>query len=357
MQRGKPVPNDLENPKAPHPLVELTKARLREFFREKGVLFWVFAFPLLMAMGLGLAFRAKPADLPRVGLVFNDESSVVHALLDSQRVSATRTTESDARRDLARSKLDIIARLDDGRVTYIYDTQQEKSAVARAVVDGELQRAAGRMDPVLTRDVPVTEVGARYIDYLMPGLIAMNIMGTSMWGVGYNLVLARKRKLLRRFAVTPMHRWQFLLAYFLARSIFLLLEVGVLVLFGRFVFGTPLLGSSLAVAAIAILGAASFAGISLVVGARVENTETANGWMNLVQLPMWVLSGTFFSYERFPEWLHWPIRCLPLTALTDAFRAIANQGAGLGTQGFELGVMAIWGSVGFMIALRNFRWQ
>lgn len=342
---------------APHALVELTKARLREFFREKGVLFWVFAFPLLMAIGLGLAFRAKPADLPRVALVASEESAEVRALLRSPRLMATRAVESAARRDLVRSKLDIIAIVEGGQVRYVYDAQQERSTIARAVVDDELQRAAGRVDPLPTRDAPVTEIGSRYIDYLMPGLIAMNIMGTSMWGVGYNLVLARKRKLLRRFAVTPMHRSQFLLSYFLARSLFLLLEVGILLFFGRLAFGTPVIGSIAAVGVVAILGAASFAGISLLVGARVDNTETANGWMNLVQLPMWVLSGTFFSYERFPEWLHWPIRCLPLTALSDSFRAIANQGASLWSLGFEALVLATWGFVGFVIALRHFRWQ
>lgn len=345
------------HPSAPHPLIELTKARLREFFREKGVLFWVFFFPLLMAIGLGLAFRAKPADLPRVALVANEESPEVRALSTSPRLLVGRAIESAARRDLARSKLDVIAIVEGGQVQYVYDPQQERSAIARAVVNDELQRAAGRVDPLPSRDAPITEIGSRYIDYLMPGLIAMNIMGTSMWGVGYNLVLARKRKLLRRYAVTPMHRSHFLFSYFLARSLFLLLEVGVLLLFGRLVFGTPVMGSIVAVAAVAMLGAASFAGISLLVGARVDNTETANGWMNLVQLPMWVLSGTFFSYERFPEWLHRPIRCLPLTALSDSFRAIANQGASFFSLGFELLVLATWGLVGFVIALRHFRWQ
>jgi ABC-2 type transport system permease protein len=351
------MPNRDGHAPAPRALIELTKARLREFFREKGVLFWVFAFPLLMAIGLGLAFRAKPADLPRVALVANEESPLVRALSNSPRLMVTRTVESAARRDLVRSKLDVIAIVEGGQVSYVYDPQQERGALARSVVDDELQRAAGRVDPLPSRDAPITEIGSRYIDYLMPGLIAMNIMGTSMWGVGYNLVLARKRRLLRRFAVTPMHRAQFLMSYFLARSLFLLLEVGALLLFGRLAFGTPVVGSLAAVGAVAMLGAASFAGISLLVGARVDNTETANGWMNLVQLPMWVLSGTFFSYERFPEWLHWPIRCLPLTALSDSFRAIANQGTSLWSLGFELLVLATWGCAGFVIALRHFRWQ
>lgn len=343
--------------KAFNPLLELTKARLREFFREKGALFWVFGFPLLMAIGLGLAFRSKPADLPRIALIGDVQGSAAQALLNSKQLVALRSDESAARHDLARSKVDAIVQLDANRVNYVFDPQQEKAHTARSIADNVIQRAAGRVDPVATNDVRITEIGSRYIDFLMPGLIAMNLMGTSMWGVGYSLVLARKRKLLRRFAVTPMHRWQFLLAYFFARSVFLVLEVGVLLLFGHFMFQTPIAGGVLRIAFLSILGAASFAGISLLVGARIDNTEAANGWMNLVQLPMWLLSGAFFSYERFPDWLHWPIRLLPLTALCDGLRAIANQGAGLLSISSEILILIVWGLAGFAIALRSFRWQ
>jgi ABC-type multidrug transport system permease subunit len=341
----------------PIALVELTKARLREFFREKGVIFWVFLFPLLMAFGLGIAFRSKPADLARVAVVGEANHTVVVALLQSKRVLASRESAAEASRELAKAKVDLIVQCEPGGVSYVYDKTQEKSAWARTVTDRVIQVAAGQTDPVATQDRFVSELGARYIDFLIPGLVAMNLMGTSMWGVGYNLVLARKRKLLRRYAVTPMRRSHFLLSYFFSRSLFLVLEVGVLVVFGRLLFGTVVQGNYLALAIVAALGAASFAGISLIVGARVDNTESANGWMNLVQMPMWVLSGTFFSYERFPDYLHTPIRCLPLTALTDGLRAIFNQGVGLGQLHFELTVMAVWGLTGFAIALRWFRWQ
>lgn len=346
-----------QEPYAPHALVELTKARLREFLREKGILFWVFGFPLLMAMGLGLAFRAKPVDLPRIAVVGEARDPSVLALIGSQRVIARPVSEPSAMRELARAKVDLVARCSAGHVTYIYDKMQDKSAHARVVADAIVQSAAGRIDPLQASEESVVKLGTRYIDYLIPGLISMNLMGTSMWGVGYNLVLARKRKLLRRYAVTPMHRGQFLLSYFLSRSLFLVMEVSILVAFGRWVFGTTVQGSLLTLGVVAFLGAASFAGISLLVGARVDNTETANGWMNLVQLPMWVLSGTFFSYERFPEWLQVPIRCLPLTALADALRATYNEGAGFFQLGWQIAVLVAWGGIGFWVALRSFRWQ
>jgi ABC-type multidrug transport system permease subunit len=178
-----------------------------------------------------------------------------------------------------------------------------------------------------------------------------------MWGIGFNLVLARKRKLLRRYAVTPMRRSHFLLSYFFSRSTFSVLELAVLIGFGRLVFGTVIQGSVLGLLVAAALGAAAFAAIGLLIGARLSSTEVAGGWMNFVQLPMWLLSGSFFSYERFPEWLQLPIRFLPLTAVNDALRHIYNEGASLTSVGFELGVLLVWSVVGFAVAIRVFRWQ
>jgi ABC-type multidrug transport system permease subunit len=346
----------MANPQVPHPLWELTKARLREFFREKGMLFWVFGFPLLMAIGLGLAFRNRPPELPRVGVVAPSSPSV-QALLKSPRVDAKLYDEAEARRALATSKLDLVLEGDAGHPVFRFDPTQERSSAARLVVDDILQESAGRVDPVRIADRAVTETGSRYIDFLLPGLIGLNLMGSSMWGVGYNLVVARKRKLLRRYAVTPMRRSDFLLSYFFSRCCFLVAELVVLVVFGALIFGTNVRGSYASLALLSFWGAASFAAISLLIGARVENTESANGWMNFVQLPMWVLSGSFFSYERFPEWLHLPIRLLPLTSLNDALRAIFNEGSSLFSCWFELAVMAAWGAVGFAVALRTFRWQ
>lgn len=345
------------SPEQPHPLVELVKARLREFLREKGMIFWVFVFPLLMAIGLGIAFRSKPAEVPNVALVSRERSGLTEQLLASKRVAAALVDEATARRSLARAKVDVVVKLEGTEPTYLYDPANEKGVGARHVVDDVLQRAAGRTDPLPARDVTAAEPGSRYIDFLLPGLLGLNLMGSSMWGVGYNLVVARKRRLLRRYAVTPMRRSHFLLSYFFSRSLFLVLELTLLVAFGAIVFGTFVRGSYATLAAVAFLGAASFAGVSLLIGARVENTESANGWMNLAQLPMWVLSGAFFSYERFPEWLHAPIRALPLTALVDALRATYNDGASLPSLWPELLVLCVWGGAGFAIALRTFRWQ
>jgi ABC-2 type transport system permease protein len=342
------------------PLWELTKVRLREFLREPAAIFWVFGFPLLMAIGLGVAFRSRPPDLPRVAVVApgaHPPSHGARALIASERLRAEPFATADARRALAAGKVDLVVEWNEERPVFRFDPTYERGPVARLVATEILQTAAGRRDPLTIVEKSQNDAGSRYIDFLLPGLIGLNLMGSSMWGVGYNFVLARKRRLLRRYAVTPMRRSHFLLSYFFSRLLFLGLELAVMLGFGALVFGTVVRGSYASIALLAFLGAAAFASISLVIGARIDNTEVANGWINFVQLPMWVLSGAFFSYERFPEWLHEPIRLLPLTAVVDAMRAVSNAGATLVDVASHVAILAAWSVVGFVIALRTFRWQ
>lgn len=343
----------------PNPLAELIKARLREFYREPAIVFWVFGFPLLMAIGLGLAFRSRPPALPHVGLLDDGDGQahLIQALEQSDRIELLRLPPEEAARALSQTKVDALVDLTPEGVIYRFDPTQETGPVARLVVDDVLQQAAGREDRLPTQDEKVSDVGSRYIDFLIPGLIGLNIMGSSMWGVGYNLVVARKRRLLRRYAVTPMKKPHFLLSYFFSRALFLVMEISVLVAFGHLVFDTQVQGSYLTLALFAVLGAASFAGVSLLIGARLDNTETANGWMNLVQLPMYVLSGAFFSYENFPEWLHLPIELLPLTAVVNSMRATYQDSASLIGLVPEMAVLLAWGAAGFLLALKSFRWQ
>lgn len=342
-----------------YPLVELVKARLREFYREPAIVFWVFGFPLLMAVGLGVAFRSKENVIPLVAVVV-EEGEAPHeferALLSSNRVKAEQLTSAEAKQKLARTKVDIVINVAN-EAEFLFDLKQENGPTAKLIADKVLQEAAGRTDPIRSVDVTVSEKGSRYIDFLIPGLIGMNLMGSSMWGVGYNLVVARKRKLLRRYAVTPMRRLHFLLSYFVSRSLFLVIELTLLVAFGMAMFGTEVQGGFVSLFVVAVLGAAAFAGISLMIGARLDNTETANGWMNFVQLPMYVLSGIFFAYERFPSWMHAPIELLPLTALVNGVRSVYNEGANLAQVVPEVGVLSCWCLLGFAVALRTFRWQ
>ena len=340
------------------PILEITKARLREFYREPGALFWVFGFPVIMAVVLGLAFSARPPSKPRLAIVENTHSEWLEKALQSGGVDWRTLSLSDAEDALRKNAVDLIARADArGQVTYLYDSSHDESRLARMAVDDALQRGEGRKDVVSTSDGVLKKQGTRYIDFLIPGLMGLNIMGGSMWGVGYSLVMARRRRLLRRLAATPMRRSHFLLGYILFRLIFLLWELTALMLFGFLVFDVTVQGSLVSVAVIALIGAMAFTGMSLMVAARTESLEAANGWLNFLMLPSWLLSGAFFSYLRFPEVMHTPIRALPLTALNDALRGVFNDGATLLSFLPELGVLSLWASISFVVALKTFRWQ
>lgn len=339
------------------PLAELTLARLREFLREPEALFWVFAFPVLLALALGLAFRGEAPERIPVGVVAGPRAeATAEALGRSPALKARVLPPAQAREALRTGKVSLLVE-DEGGTVYRFDPTRPDARAARLEVDDALQRAAGRVDPLRPRESRVTEPGSRYVDFLIPGLLGLNLMGTSMWGLGFSIVNARTRKLLKRLAATPMRRSEFLLAQMLARLVFLVLEVAILVGFAALAFGVEVRGSVAALALVSLLGAASFAGIGLLVSARARTIEGVSGLMNLVMLPMWLLSGSFFSWERFPEAAHPFIRALPLTALNDALRAVMTEGRPLSSLGLELGVLFVAGAVSFLVAVRTFRWQ
>lgn len=360
-----------------NPLLELVLARIREFVREPEAVFWVFIFPVLLALALGIAFRNRPAEKLRVAVEdrVHGASGIVDLLEGSADLTPVVLPWGEASERLRTGKVEIVIGLPETAgassaslvagsegapplsVSYLYDPARPESRLARLAVDEELQRGMGRVDVAQVRDRIVAEPGARYIDFLIPGLIGLNLMASGMWGIGFNVVESRTRKLLKLLTATPMRRSHYLLSFMLSRLLFLILEVVALVGFGRLVFGVEVRGSLLALAVILLLGAMSFAGLGLLVASRSRSIEAVSGWMNLVMLPMWLLSGSFFSYSRFPEIMHPLIRLLPLTALNDALRAVINEGASLAASWSEIAVIASWGLVSFAVALRIFRWQ
>lgn len=347
---------------APHPLLELTLVRLRELVREKEALFWVFVFPILLALALGVAFRESAQGAVRVGVTGEDRAAVASSLRAAEGIDAIEMTPAEAAAELRTGKVAlVVSPAPPGQpVELAYDPARPESRLARLLVDDALEAAAGRRDVVEKRERTVREPGARYIDWLIPGLIGMNIMGTGMWGSGFAVVNARTGKLLKRLAATPMRRAHYLLSFVLSRLVFLLLEVSVVVAFARLAFGVTVAGSYLSLAMVALIGAFAFSGLGLLVGARTKTIEGVSGLMNLVMLPMWLLSGTFFSSSRFPDALRPVIQALPLTALNDALRGVINEGAtltGPTGMGVELAGLAAWCVASFVLALRLFRWQ
>ncbi|HEV8111134.1 MAG TPA: ABC transporter permease [Planctomycetota bacterium] len=339
-----------------HPFVELFLARLREFAREPEVIFWVFGFPILLAVGLGIAFRNKPPDEIVVGVVdasgFED---TLRALPPAAGFRAERVSESEGVLRLRLGKVAIVV-VPGSPVEYRFDATRPESVFARQRVDDALQRAAGRADLLPVREKLSTEPGARYIDFLIPGLLGMNIMSGGMWGVGFVIVEMRSRKLLKRLIATPMRRGHFLGAMMASRMLMVFGEMILLLAFGWLVFGMVVQGPIWIIALLSLLGAFVFSGLGLLVASRARKIETVSGLMNLVMLPMFVLSGIFFSADRFPAAVQPFVKALPLTALNDALRAVILEGADLSSQWARLLLLAGWGAVSFFLALRVFRW-
>jgi len=339
-------------------LVQLTLWRFREFMREPEAIFWVFAFPVLLALALGTAFRNRGLPVARVVVTADAPGAAdLAAGLDADpRITAAVADSADAALRLRSGRVALIVHAGDPPVLE-YDSTRSESDVAQLLVRNALQEIAGRRDVTTIGERRVTEPGSRYIDFLIPGLLGLNIMGTGMWGVGFGIVRSRQNKLLKRFLASPMRKRDFMLGNILARLVFLLLEVPVILLFGHFVFGVPVRGSWLSIAVLSVIGAMTFAGLGLLVASRARTVEGVSGLMNFVMVPMWIFSGVFFAWSNFPASFEPVIRALPLTALNDALRSTMLEGAPLFSSVSQLGVMLAWGLVSFVLALRLFRWE
>jgi ABC-type multidrug transport system permease subunit len=342
---------------ARHPLVELTLARFREFLREPEAVFWVFAFPVIMTIALGIAFRSRGAEPIIAGIVEQaGAEDVARALEQHGGFTIRRLAPGDVERAVREGRAPVVV-VPGTPPTYRFDEARAESQVARLAVDAALQRAAGRADAFQPVEQPVRSVGSRYIDWLVPGLLGMNIMSTGLWGVGFAIVQARTKKLLKRLVATPMSKAHYLLSHVLSRLMFLALEVAVIVGFAWLVFDVRVHGTLGALVVLAVLGALAFGGLGLLLASRARTIEAVSGLMNLVMLPMWVLSGVFFASTNFPDAMQPVIRLLPLTALNDALRAVVNEGLGLAAVAAEIAVLSTWGLVSFVLSLRLFRWQ
>ncbi len=347
------------------PLGQLILSRVREFIRQPEALFWVYGFPILMTVALGIAFRNQPVQQIAVDVVTSPQAAATSEALRSSDtperfiVEVHPQDEAWARLRTGKTDLIVTASEADGRPHYEYrfDPTRSPSVLARNAVDDQLQRAAGRQDVAEVALVPVEESGGRYIDFLIPGLIGMSLMGGGLWGVGFVTVDMRIRKLLKRLLATPMKKRDFLAGIMLSRMSFMIPEIIVLLLFARYVFGVVNHGSVAAVGILVLVGALMFSGIGLLVASRAETIETVSGLMNLVMVPMWIFSGIFFSSERFPEIVQPLVKALPLTPLNDSLRAVMMEGAPLASQWLPLAIMVVWGVACFALALRWFRWE
>ena len=341
-------------------LRELTMVRVREFLREPEAVFWTFAFPILMAIGLGIAFRNKPAEIVHVGVVRGPGADTVAASLRMSKLIAVDLVPSvdSGLSSMRNGKIALVVEARGQRqVSYHYDDTRPDARNARFLADDAIQRGAGRTDPTAASDSLVREAGSRYIDFVIPGLVGMNIMGGSIWGVGFAIVDARRKKLLKRLIATPMSRTEYMMAFVISRLSVLVVEVAVVLGFAIAVFGVPMRGSLIQLAAVVLLSAFAFGGLGLLIASRAQTIEGASGLMNVSMVPMWLLSGVFFSSENFPKAFQPFIKALPLTATNDAMRGTMLRGESWAGVAPEMAVLIIWTVACGWLALKLFRWR
>lgn len=332
--------------------------RWREFARTPEIVFWVLVFPCATLLVLGLAFRPQPpAPVPVLLAAAPGDAAgerLAAALGASPGLQVLRRAPAEVERALLRGEAALV--VEPGQPPLLRrDPTHPEARAAELLVQAALARAAGAPPPPgVLQDLSLR--GSRYVDWLLPGLLGLQIMNGSLWGLGFGLVEMRARKLLKRFAVTPMSRVEFLVAHAVHRFVIVGLEALVMLGFAWLAFDVPMNGSLLLYALTAGLGTLAFAGIGILVAARPRTTEVAAGVMNVPMLPQMVLSGVFFSSTRFPDWLQPFVQALPLTALNDALRAVQNEGLGLADMGHELLILAAWSLVTLGVGLRLFRW-
>ena len=341
-------------------LAELSSVRFKEFTREPEALFWTFVFPILLAIGLGIAFRNRPAEVVHIAVVgTTPEAARVAAAARTDKELAVEQLSADSAAVALRTGRVALLVLPkaDGRVEYRFDDTRPDARNARLLADNAIQRGFGRSDAVGVAESHIRERGSRYIDFVIPGLLGMNIMGSSIWGLSYTIVDARRKKLLKRLVATPMSRMEYLLSYLISRIALLVAEVVVLLGFAVVFFGVPVRGSLVQLAFIILVSVFAFGGLGLLIASRAQTIEGASGLMNVAMMPMWVLSGVFFSSENFPRVVQPFIQALPLTATNNALRASMLRGAGWAAIGPELLLLGVWTIATLWLALKWFRWR
>lgn len=341
--------------------VNLIAIQFREFVREPASLFWALVFPVGLSGVLGLAFAEKDAVTNRVAIEQNTYANQLKLKLSAiqpdtlllNQFSFIFTTPTDALLKLKRGEVALILEpLPGGNTAYHFDPRNELGRTQYLLLDKELNQYAGKEAQIR----PVSTQGSRYIDFLIPGMIALGIMNSCVWGIGWGVIEWRIKKLLRQMVATPMRKTEFLLAHFATRLVLCLVEATCLLLFAWLLFGVGIMGSAPAFALVFTTGVFAFGGIAILVASRPQKTYVGSGIINFVTLSLTILSGIFFSYTNFPAWAAKIIEFLPLTLLADLLRKVFNEGAGLAQVAGKSVVLLTYGAICFLVGLRVFKW-
>ncbi len=370
-------------------LWQLTIALFREIIREPGVLFWGILFPILMSLGLGLAFTKKTDAVRKVAIIsYTGNSDLSHnSVIDGFLKSKCEKNPSklkdawhwkyaikdeklgnsiflfynmkwdDAMKLLKRGTINVLLVGSKDSVEYHFDPMNSDAELTYLKLSSIVGKGEMMSDKGNSEIKPLTVTGTRYIDFLVPGLITMGVMMSCMWGISYGIIEKRSKKLLRRLVATPMKKSHFLIALITVRVIMNIIESVVLLIFALITFRMTIQGDITALILTYLAGNIAFAGIAVFVSSHTSNTEVGNGLINFVVFPLMILSGIFFSYQNFPDWSIGVIKYLPLTMMTDGIRSIFNEGAGYHEVAGPILILTTIGVLFFSAGLKIFKWH
>jgi ABC-2 type transport system permease protein len=372
-------------------LFQLILANIRELIREPGVLFWGIVFPILMSLGLGIAFTKKKDTTTEVAVIGRnhlvqavaDSNAVIYQFLQLNKAGQEMGKNGEHSRSLTvpddklgnttfvframdwkqamvlikRGNLSLVMDEKNGKVQYHFDPMNPDAQLTYLKLSKLMNSPVTIVQETNSEVKPLTVAGTRYIDFLIPGLIAMGVMMSCMWGVSYAIIERRSKKLLRRMVATPMKRSNFLIALITVRVMMNFVEAGLLFIFARMAFNITIQGSAGALFALFIAGNFAFAGMAILISSHTAKTEVGNGLINAISMPMMVLSGVFFSYHNFPAWSIPTIQKFPLTMMADGIRSIMIEGAGFAEVATPIVILSGIGFTFFLVGMKLFRWH
>ena len=346
-------------------LVEMVKGRWREFRREPSAMFFVVVMPVIWMIILGLAFSNKGPEKYVVGLSLEDARQAPElaawirtGLTQSREIKFIEAPRVDLEPQVLRGEILVMLVPQPGvkSLNFYFDPANPEAVRAKRQTNEVIQSYLGRRDPLPTVSKPVRVVGSRYIDFLIPGLLALSLFTSSLFGTGMTIVANRRENLLKRYCATPMNPWEYIASHIIGRLFILAIEISVIIFTGQLLFGFQVQGSWWNLLGTAILATASFTSIGILCGSRTASTATYNGVNNLLTLPMMMLAGVWFARSGFPDWLASISDFFPLTAAVDALRKITLEGASLVTVGPELAILTAYTIACTVLARITFRW-
>ncbi|HVO76788.1 MAG TPA: ABC transporter permease [Candidatus Bathyarchaeia archaeon] len=349
------------------PFFNLVALQFKEFFREPEIIFWAFLLPIILSWLLGIAIGSggggvsstvaviESREAPReywTGWIERAQTAYANA---GRRVGFVMLARDGAILALKKGEISLFIEKASAAdsIRYFFDPRSGEAQMTYLSLERSLRAPAGEERSAV---VPLRIQGTRYVDFLVPGLLAMDVMSSALWGIGWALIEIRIKKLLRRMAATPMHKSMFLCSHFVTRLIVNAIEFLALFVFVYFYFGVRIQGNVGALVMIFVAGNMAFAGLSILMSSRTANPRVGNGLINAITFPMTLLSGVFFSYHHFPQWAIPVVRILPLTMLADSIRSIFNEGAGLAQVALPAFVLAALGAVFFSIGMKVYKW-